>query len=144
MNLIKKNDVILRYQALKKFMQNKNFHNWLNKWMKVIADYQKLSLSKKTMFKIITDFLNTLNNIYSFFVNYWWSEQRKKTYIIFLEIINEFKNFYTDKILILNFSMFAIWQNKFTDSLKKDNDEENKEQREFNSDMMSCICDSKH
>ena len=42
--------------------------------------------------------------------------------------------------------MFAIWQSKSIDSLKKDidEDEEDKKQREFNSDMMNCICSSKY
>ena len=66
--------------------------------------------------------------------------------MIFLKIVNEFRNLYMNKILISNFFMFAIWQSKFTDLFKKntDEDEEDKEQREFNSDTMSCICDSKH
>ena len=112
--------------------------------MKVIADYQKLSLLKKTMFKTVTDFLNALNDIHSFFINCWWSEQKKRTYIIFLKIVNKFRDLYVNKILILNFFMFVIWQNKFADSLKKNNDEKDKKQRKFNFNTISCICDSKH
>ena len=66
-DLIRENNIISRYQALKKSTWNKNLHNWLNKWMKVIADCQKLSLSEKTTFKTVTDFLNTLNDIHSSF-----------------------------------------------------------------------------
>ena len=93
-----------------------------------------------------TSYINTLNDIHSFFTDHWQSKQRKRTYIIFLEIVNKFKNLYTDKILISNFSIFVIWQNKSADSLKKniDEDEKDKKQREFNSDTMSCICNSKH
>ena len=86
----------------------------------MVADCQKLSLPERTTSRTVTDFLNALDDVHPSFTDRWRSEQRKGTPMTFLEVANEFRDLYADKISTSNLSTFATWQGKPADPPRED------------------------
>jgi hypothetical protein len=144
-DLIRSNEMILKYRALGRPSRNENVQNWLDNWTQVVWDCQSLGLLEGENSRALTDFLLVLDDIHPSFADRWRYKHEKKGTVTFDEVARQFRQNYANRISNSKLSTFtATFQGEEVDktpSPKQNGSEKGGKPKEF---KWTCLCGIKH